>query len=1110
MFSSPSANKENVLGEAFCTTPNRMPLKIVQNGSTTGEGTPLAMTKRTPKARSTRTSTPMSSRKLARRLKRQSVPLALSKPISIFEDSCTKSIFGKNMGVEEGLLLKRNGQELNVMIRDKVSETVIKINEKYESTLAEKQRDLDEKNTMIKKLQSEVNVLKQSHNYIHDEQDKNISMFVEQVISKAIDEIENKNSSSEKGEQNDVFSSGKMNGVKFQSATQTGELKDSWTTMTPTKLISSQTSPMKVELIENETSMTPVMTAHSTTSVTPVKTVDAMLGTSPVCLKNAGMTTSPFRGTDATTDTIPVWLTDTESEIVEHALCQNSVKFSPETKVIETSLEKTSASQTPIKSDHEAEQNFIKNEEFLTPIQEEPGSQRDRLDTIERNKINSTIIDCSVHKGTAMTPIELVDKQTLVSPMQTLNVSVTTSPLVAALQPEIISSLPLNRLRAELESAAISNELLRSECDELNAKVEVLQSSLTEVKSDADKKCFAMQQEMETLQTRLDEALERNYEMEMKKPLNVEEYDETIKKLQKELLLKEKQSTFYIKKAFEADNLQQDLRRMYAKYNTEHQMFTSMEEETKGIKEKFNAKCVEYEALEIELSRVKEALKKALKTIHGQEKVRVEAKESQVKCCVLQEQIENFQSQQRENLEFLEQERKGLEETTVELEQQIKSRTEELEVTRLALEEKTIHYEESRATVQTLQSQLSDLQDELDAVQSQAYLLMLEQEKELTAGSRILEETWEQLATLVQAYKNHVKVQEEPTQKQDCEETSEDEYKPSFVYTVLAAVSGTVPQSEDVRESPKKKETTGTANDTEETANENQACNTENQDLSEEFTLVSGAKAFQKLFSELERYVQDGHEHAQMIMQRQVDEIANLEKSLHEAKQQHEDQMTKLKQELEIKGCMIKEVQRENDNKEYEIERIKLELKTLEENFEASRQNMKELDERCCSLIEQETKNQVLNEKLRLINHELEKVKQDKTCLEKELSESVERLQSLVEASEQNDEEKQKTVIKKSFTEILEKKIHLEREVEKLRSSFAKVLRESETFAQYNARLENKASILGSNLLRAEEEIYRLDGIVDRFCTATQNNWRTITPSEDLRNLLKELHIVME
>ena len=49
--------------------------------------------------------------------------------------------------------------------------------------------------------------------------------------------------------------------------------------------------------------------------------------------------------------------------------------------------------------------------------------------------------------------------------------------------------------------------------------------------------------------------------------------------------------------------------------------------------------------------------------------------------------------------------------------------------------------------------------------------------------------------------------------------------------------------------------------------------------------------------------------------------------------------------------------------------------------------------------------------------------------MEKALSESLERLQSLVEASEENDKEKQKTVIERNFNEILDKKLHSEREV---------------------------------------------------------------------------------
>lgn len=99
------------------------------SGNLVPDGTPLSVTKRTPRPRSTHATTP-SSRRLARRLKRKSVPFSLSKPLSIFEDdSNTKGIFKEKLDVEESLYLKRNDQELNEMIRDKVSETVIKLKE---------------------------------------------------------------------------------------------------------------------------------------------------------------------------------------------------------------------------------------------------------------------------------------------------------------------------------------------------------------------------------------------------------------------------------------------------------------------------------------------------------------------------------------------------------------------------------------------------------------------------------------------------------------------------------------------------------------------------------------------------------------------------------------------------------------------------------------------------------------------------------------------------------------------------------------------------------------------------------------------------------------------
>ena len=80
-------------------------------------------------------------------------------------------------------------------------------------------------------------------------------------------------------------------------------------------------------------------------------------------------------------------------------------------------------------------------------------------------------------------------------------------------------------------------------------------------------------------------------------------------------------------------------------------------------------------------------------------------------------------------------------------------------------------------------------------------------------------------------------------------------------------------QADDVKESPSQEEVTETPDNAEVAPSEKQASGEKSRDLSDDFTLVSRAKAFQKLLSELESYVQDGNEHALMIIQRQVDEM---------------------------------------------------------------------------------------------------------------------------------------------------------------------------------------------------------------------------------------------
>ena len=400
--------------------------------------------------------------------------------------------------------------------------------------MAEKQRDLDEKDSIIEKLQSEMNVLRQTQNGFtpskeSDENEKNISLFVAEVMSKAVEEIQHENST-------DNFPSSTNT---MSQTTSPVRHADTCTTMTPTKFTTSNTSPkaMTVELAENETSMTPVVKIHNATSITPVQRADAHLGTSPVSTKDAVTSTSAL-------NTSPVCLKNFEisTKLAERALYTASKSENETSSETEVSIQDGENNSDPFvktegiattgktqqnfdtpKSDQNIDEcDFFKTEKFLTPIQEERDGHQLSLTHItkrvsENNTICASIKQSSVDIGTSMTPIELVDKHTLVSPMQTANVSITTSPLVAALQPEIISSLPLNRLRAELESAAISNELLRSECDDLNAKLEGLQSSLVELRSEAERKTSTMQCEIDDLQSKLEKAMEINYQLEMKK-----------------------------------------------------------------------------------------------------------------------------------------------------------------------------------------------------------------------------------------------------------------------------------------------------------------------------------------------------------------------------------------------------------------------------------------------------------------------------------------------------------------------------------------------------------------------------------------------------------------
>ena len=177
---------------------------------------------------------------------------------------------------------------------------------------------------------------------------------------------------------------------------------------------------------------------------------------------------------------------------------ETSVKqVSTETSMI--SVRHSETSMTPLK--------LVNTHTAMTPVH----IQKNTSDPSKTPTMSYTNV------ATSMTPIEHVDQDTMVSPVKMQSTAVLTSPLVAVLQPEMITRLPLETLRSELESAAISNELLRSECDELNGKVEDLRLLLKEVRNSASKETGDLQERIDQLQKELEEALEINYQMELRK-----------------------------------------------------------------------------------------------------------------------------------------------------------------------------------------------------------------------------------------------------------------------------------------------------------------------------------------------------------------------------------------------------------------------------------------------------------------------------------------------------------------------------------------------------------------------------------------------------------------
>lgn len=125
----------------------------------------------------------------------------------------------------------------------------------------------------------------------------------------------------------------------------------------------------------------------------------------------------------------------------------------------------------------------------------------------------------------------------------------------------------------------------------------------------------------------------------------------------------------------------------------------------------------------------------------------------------------------------------------------------------------------------------------------------------------------------------------------------------------------------------------------------------------------------------------------------------------------------------------MKKLKRDLENTQEESESLKFQLTNAIKDVNEFRDRTDVLDEKCRAMMEMESENKSLKNKLHLLKEEMTNIQQDKICAEKELQNLGIRLEEIKEVLERKDDIQQISLLKVTFTELLEKKLKLEKKV---------------------------------------------------------------------------------
>jgi len=531
--------------------------------------------------------------------------------------------------------------------------------------------------------------------------------------------------------------------------------------------------------------------------------------------------------------------------------------------------------------------------------------------------------------------------------------------------------------------------------------------------------------------------------------------------------------------------------------NRDEELRHSRERE-KVMKEQCDRLVGQSDCLTAELDIHKMEISRQEDVINQQE---TELNALKVKLATSLEQLEYVQSQQQEMNEFTEEERRTLEVTVCEMESQLKLN--KLEKTELdaSLRNKSEKYEELVEEVKHSRDLLQDKQEELDATQSQAHWIVLQQEAIIADTAKELTEISDLVNDLLWRFNKESSLAEV-----DCEEKAMPDaliikcpvgdvnikyYEPpkSLVQSVLEARAMRVDELRPHEARCNK------LSPIPETSEEDHECSQSSEDEEKLPSLTEQALELKQTMRQLAEIFGD-----QTASVQTQNTVKRLEKERVSMEEQHKSSLQNLMSQLEDSKIRESSLRREISRKNQQISTLQQQLEESNNNLQHSFTKLDSLSEQCEKTIDQQTRIAELTADVQRFSDQVKTLEREKESLSQQLKESLSTLDQLSEA--QPGVDKTQDVL----GTLLAEKFKLENKVQKLKEKSVTYRMETQDYlSEYKCRTDSKIRVLEGNIQKAETEIFRLDGLVEKIRLVLHQYHEVTRSCPDLNKLLSFL-----